>query len=96
MPMACFELRMVYSSWWPARRRRELVVRALEARVKTHLTGSINDVTIIVDTLVVDGLVEHTLNGRVVGLDEVVLDELNDKRRLPCGWVRRDGGEGGP
>ena len=48
------------------------------------MTGGVDDVTVVVDALVVDGLVEDTLDGGIVGLDEVVLDELNDERGLPC------------
>lgn len=68
------------------------MVLALGTVRKTHLTGGVDDVTVIVDALVVDGLVEDTLDGGIVGLDEVVLDELNDERRLPCKGARRDGG----
>ena len=52
------------------------------SRKKTYLTGSVDDVTVVVDPLVVDGLGEDTLDGGVVGLDEVVLNELDDERRF--------------
>ena len=68
------------------------MVVALGTVRKTHLTGGVDDVTVVVDALVVDGLVEDTLDGGIVGLDEVVLDELNDERGLPCKGARRDGG----
>ena len=68
------------------------MVLALGTVRKTHLTGGVDDVTVVVDALVVDGLVEDTLDGGIVGLDEVVLDELNDERGLPCKGARRDGG----
>ena len=52
------------------------------SRKKTYLTGSVDDVTVVVDPLVVDSLGEDTLDGGVVGLDEVVLNELDDERRF--------------
>ena len=55
------------------------------SRKKTYLTGSVDDVTVVVDPLVVDGLGEDTLDGGVVGLDEVVLDELHDERGFAWG-----------
>ena len=55
--------------------REERTVRRLP-----YLTGGVYDVTIIVRAVVVDGLRECTLDGWVVRLDEVVLDELNDER----------------
>ena len=49
---------------------------------ETYLAGGVDDVTVVVDALVVDGLVEDALDGGVVGLDKVVLDELDDERGL--------------
>lgn len=45
----------------------------------TDLTGGVNDVTIILDPLIVDALREMALDGGVIGLDKVVLNELNDE-----------------
>ena len=44
---------------------------------KTYLTRGVYDVTVVVDTLVVDGLGEDALNGGIVGLDEDAIDKLN-------------------
>ena len=55
------------------------MVLALRTERKTHLTSGVDDVTVVVDALVVDGLCEDALDGGIVGLDEVVLDELYDK-----------------
>ncbi len=85
MPIACLLLRIVYSSWeregwfWARADRND-------GDSKTYLPSGVDDVTVIVDALVVDSLVEDVLDGRVVGLDEVVLDELNNERGLP--WER--------
>ena len=49
-----------------------------------HLSGGIYDVTLIVYTVEIDGLLECALDGGVVGLDKVVLGELNHERRLAC------------
>ena len=46
----------------------------------TDLTGGINDVALILGTHVLDVLGEGALNGRIIGFDEVVLDELDDQR----------------
>ena len=62
---------------------------------KTYLTGGVYDVTVVVDALVVDGLVEDALDGGVVGLDEVVLDELNHERRLAYRRGKGGAAEGG-
>ena len=62
------------------------------ARAKTYLAGGVDDVTVVVDALVVDGLVEDALDGGVVGLDKVVLDELNHERGLA--WGRGTGRPG--
>lgn len=51
----------------------------MRRRAKTDLTGGVDDVTLVVYALVVDGLCEDALDGGIVGLDEVVLDELYDK-----------------
>lgn len=52
-----------------------------------YLSGGIYDVTLIIDTIKVDGLCESALNSRIVGLDKMVLGELNHERRLA--YVRR-------
>ena len=80
--MACLELRIVYSSYKGGNGAgsEEMVRRT--SRKKTYLAGSVDDVTVVVDPLVVDGLGEDTLDGGVVGLDEVVLNELDDERRF--------------
>ena len=48
--------------------------------VGTDLTGSVDDVALVLGTLVVDALGEGAFDGGVVGLDEVVVDELDDQR----------------
>ena len=60
-----------------------------------YLAGGVDDVTVVVDTLVADGLVENTLDGGVVGLDEVILDELNHERRLAYRRGKGGAAEGG-
>lgn len=45
----------------------------------TDLTGGVDDVALILGALVVDALGECAFDGRVVGLDEVVVDELDDQ-----------------
>ena len=44
------------------------------------LAGSIDDRDVVVDTLEGDLLEVWLLDGRIVGLDEVVLDKLDNKR----------------
>ena len=51
---------------------------------RAYLACCIDDVTVVLDPLVVDALCESGLDGGVVGLDEVVLDELNDEGRFAC------------
>ena len=53
-------------------------------RVNTcaYLTRGINDITIIVNTLVIDALGEGVLDSRVIRLDELVLCELYQEGRL--------------
>jgi hypothetical protein len=46
----------------------------------TDLTGGVDDVAVIVDTVVVDALREGVLDCWVIRLDEMVLDELYDER----------------
>jgi hypothetical protein len=46
----------------------------------TDLTGGVDDVAVIVDTVVVDALREGILDCWVIRLDEMVLDELYDER----------------
>lgn len=41
-----------------------------------YLTGGIDDITVKVDTLVIDTLSEGVFDGRVVRVDELVLCEL--------------------
>ena len=47
-----------------------------------HLASGVDDVAVILDTIVVNCLLESGLDGRVIGFDEVVVDELNDERGL--------------
>lgn len=47
-----------------------------------YLASGIYDVTIIVYAVEVDGFRERALDSGIVGLDKVVLDELNHERRL--------------
>ena len=46
----------------------------------TYLTGSVDDVALVLGALVVDVLGEGAFDGGVVGLDKVVVDELDDQR----------------
>ena len=55
----------------------------MQAACWSHLAGSVDDITIVLDVVVLDGLCEGALDGRVVVVHKVVLDELNDERRLP-------------
>ncbi len=50
----------------------------------TDLAGSIDNVTVIFNALVIDTLRESVLDGRVVRVDELVLSELYDEGRLSC------------
>lgn len=50
----------------------------------TYLTGGIDDITVVVNTLVADTLGESVLDSRVVGLDKLVLSELYHEGRLAC------------
>lgn len=57
-------------------------------RSASYLTGSIDNLGGVVLALVSDHLAEGVLNGRVVALDEVAVDELDCERGFAC--VRRD------
>jgi hypothetical protein len=48
----------------------------------SHLPGCIDNVTVVLDTIVVDTLLKSGLYCRIVGFDKVILDELYDKRRF--------------
>lgn len=61
-----------------------LVCCGMELCGTTHLSGSVNDVTIILDTVVFDVLGEGVLDGRVVRVDEGVVDVLHDERGFTC------------
>ena len=47
--------------------------------VETYLTGSVNDVALVLGALVVYTLGEGAFDGRVIGIDKVVVDELDDQ-----------------
>jgi hypothetical protein len=47
--------------------------------VSTDLAGSIDNVTVILNALVIDTLRGGALDGRVVRVDELVLSELYDE-----------------
>ena len=49
---------------------------------RTDLAGSVDNITIILDTLVIDALRESTLDGGVIGFYEMVLDVLHDEGGL--------------
>ena len=51
---------------------------------ETYLAGGVDDVTVVVGAVDVDRLREGALDRGVVGLDEVVLDELDHERGLAC------------
>lgn len=53
MPIACLELRIVYSSY---KMRKIQGGKTGWARERAHLTRGIDDVTFILDAVVVDGL----------------------------------------
>ena len=46
----------------------------------TYLTGSVDDVALVFGAFMVDTLREGAFDGRIVGVDEVVVDELDDQR----------------
>jgi hypothetical protein len=48
--------------------------------MRSHLSCCIDDVTVVLNAVVIDALLECGLYCGIVGLDKVVLDELNDKR----------------
>jgi len=48
------------------------------------LAGGVDDGDIVLDALVGDLLEVGCLHGRVIWLDELVVDELDDERRLAC------------
>ena len=47
--------------------------------VETYLTGCVDDVALVLGALVVDALGEGAFDGGVIGLDKVVVDELDDQ-----------------
>ena len=57
-----------------------------DTRTMTDLTGSVDNVTIVLNALVANTLVECTLDCWIVSFDEVVFYELYDKRRFAC-WI---------
>ena len=65
-------------------------MRTRERRTRTHtrravgtyLSGGVYDVTIIVGTVVRDGLGKGAFDGGVVGFDKGIVDELNHERGL--------------
>lgn len=46
----------------------------------TYLSSSINDLTVIINSIVADRLAEYALDGGIVGIDKVTLSELDDHR----------------
>lgn len=62
-------------------------------RIGTHLAGGVNDVEMEVLTLVLDDLLERVLDGRVVGIDEMRVDELDGEGRFACRSIRRASGK---
>ena len=52
--------------------------------MKTHLTGGIDDIAVIVYTLVTDTLGECVFDSRVVRFDELILRKLYHEGRLSC------------
>lgn len=50
----------------------------------TYLTSGIDDVAVVLDSVMLDVLGEGVLDCRIVRLDEVVLDVLDDKRGFTC------------
>ena len=53
-----------------------------------HLTGRINNLRSKLLALILDELAEGVLDGRVVALDEVAVDELHREGRLA--WMIQD------
>lgn len=92
MPMACLELSMEYSSCKVERGKsaarhqseREIEDDGVWRVAVTDLTGSVDDVALILGTLVVDALGEGTFYGWVIRFDKVIVDELDDQGSLPC------------
>ena len=52
--------------------------------LKTYLSSSVDDFCRILLGLVLDGLAERILNGRIVALDEMSVDELDGERGFAC------------
>ena len=44
------------------------------------MTGGVDDVALVLGALVVDALGEGAFDGRIIGVDKVVVDELDDQR----------------
>lgn len=49
----------------------------------TYLAGGVNDVALVFDAIEVDALGEGVLDGGIVRVDKLVLDELDDQRGFP-------------
>lgn len=53
-----------------------------KTRIHPYLASGVDDITVIVNTLVTDTLGEGVFDSRVVRLDELVLCELDHEGRL--------------
>jgi len=79
--MKCFELRMLYSS---CETFGSALSEVLDERCLTYLTGGVDDLGSVVLALDLDHLTEGVLDGGVVALDEVAIDELDGQGALAC------------
>lgn len=52
--------------------------------MRPYLASGVDDIAIVLDTLVLDTLGENVLDRWIVRIDEVALSILDDKRGLPC------------
>lgn len=57
--------------------------------MRTYLASGVDNFCRKLLSLVTDGLAKRVLDGRVVAIDEVSVDELDGKRRLA--WVVAEG-----
>lgn len=53
---------------------------------ETYLAGSVDNVALVIGSLVVHALSERRLDGGVVRFHKVVVDILQHERGLPCRW----------
>src|SRR6478752_4723666 len=114
MPMKCFELRMLYSSWsiavssslsgctehflkWTVQPMcmGDYGVQTRGDARAAYLAGGIDDLGGIFLVLVADDLAERVLDGGIVALDEVAVDELHRQARFAWAVRRVPGGVGG-